>query len=136
MLPKSDHRRSPLSWRSVRDPVRRGSLPAWRDRAETLPGCPVLARSYSGKTTGAAQGNRSQALPRGCSPESEQSRRGIPTLKEIGSCGSALELRDSNLEVKGPEDFEPAFRSRNARSALRRLLVSAGRFSNVTELES
>ena len=87
----------------------RGSSPASRGLAGTSQGC----HSFPGdkrKATGASEGDRSQALPRGRPREFDPT--GQPTsVKRDQLAAEALGVQLQYLDVRNPKDIETAFRA-------------------------
>ena len=86
-----------------------GSSPALRDLAGTSLDCQPFP-GVKRKTTGASEGDRSQALPRGRPRDSTQPGN-AQALKEMELAAGAFGVKLQYLDVLSPKDIETAFRA-------------------------
>ena len=107
--------------------LRLGWLIAWRGPGETSRGSPPLRRCWR-QTTGVTQGNRSQALPR-CSTVESQNPGSAQQWKESQLPARELGLQLHSMEVSSADKYEGAFKeATKARSAA--LAVTRARWLN------
>ena len=102
-----------------------GSSPALRDRrkhywiVDPRPG-------DKRKTTGASEGDRSQARPRGCPGDFDPTRATAQPLKETELVAGAFKVQLQYLDVLDPKDIETAFRAASKGRADAVVMMVAG----------
>ena len=101
-----DSHRHGAGYRSGRQRVRRQPGAAWREHHWIVRSCPGDER----QTTGASEGNRSQALPRGCHRQFDQPGN-AQALKETELAAGSFEMYLRYLDVLDPKEIETAFRA-------------------------
>ena len=107
--PRKRRPRFRSSCRMITIQLAAGSSPASRGRGGILPGCQTFAGDKR-KTTGASEGDRSQALPRGRARDS--TLRGTHKGEEQwNSPPGRPGVKVQYLDVRSPKDIETVFRT-------------------------